>query len=98
MIRQVVFRQVARQEFDEAVAWYEAERAGLGLEFKLAVDEKIVLIERQPALFRQIRGVIRRAVLKRFPYTIHFVEEPDSIVVLAVFHAARDPNELRHRE
>jgi plasmid stabilization system protein ParE len=98
MIRPVVFRRIARQEFDEAVVWYETERAGLGLEFSDAVDEKIALIARQPTLFRQIRSAIRRAVLKRFPYTIQFVDEPDRIVILAVFHAARDPSALRNRE
>jgi plasmid stabilization system protein ParE len=98
MTRPVAFRRIARQEFDEAVAWYETELAGLGLEFKVAVDKKLGLIARQPALFRKIRGSIRRAVLKRFPYTIHFLEEPDRIVVFAVFHAARDPGELLHRQ
>ena len=48
-------------------------------------------------LFRQVRGPVRRAVLKRFPYTIHFLDEPGRIVVLAVYHAARDPGELRQR-
>ena len=97
MTRQVAFRQIARQEFEEAVAWYEGERLGLGLEFMAAVDQKVALIARQPGLFRQVRGSIRRAVIRRFPYTIHFVEEAERIVVLAVFHASRDPAEVRRR-
>jgi plasmid stabilization system protein ParE len=97
MTRQVVFRPIAQHEFEEAVAWYEGERLGLGLEFIAAVDQKVALIARQPALFRQVRGPIRRAVVRRFPYTIHFVEEPERIVVLAVFHASRDPATLRLR-
>ena len=97
MKRAVVFRLVARNEYDEAVAWYEAERAGLGLEFKSAVDEALTLIASQPTLFRCVRGPVRRAVLKRFPYAVHFLDESDRIVVLAVFHAARDPRELQSR-
>jgi plasmid stabilization system protein ParE len=97
MIREVVFRRVARVEFDEAVAWYEAERAGLGLELKAVVDQTVAVIAEQPGLFRQVRGPIRRAVLKRFPYTLHFLEEGDRIVILAVFHASRDPHTLSGR-
>ena len=62
--------------------WYESERAGLGLEFKAAVDALLAIIARQPTLFRCVRGPARRAVLKRFPYTVHFVEETNRLVVL----------------
>lgn len=56
MSRPVVFRRSARREYDEAVDWYKSERAGLGLEFKSAVDDMLAFIERQPALFHQVRG------------------------------------------
>lgn len=98
MTRRVVFRSVARNEYDEAVMWYEGERAGLGLEFQAAVDAALVLVAQQPLLFHRVRGPVRRAVLKRFPYSIHFLDEPERIVVLAVFHAARDPRETNRRE
>lgn len=98
MSRPIVFRRIALSEFDEAVAWYEGERAGLGLEFKSEIDATLALIARQPGLFRPVRGPIRRAVVRRFPYTLHFLDEPERIVVLAVFHASRDPKELGRRE
>ena len=97
MNREVVFRRVARMEFDEAVAWYEGERAGLGLEFKAAVDHTLTVASQQPELFRKVHGPIRRAVLRRFPYTLHFLDEPSRLVVLAVFHGSREPGHLRGR-
>lgn len=97
MSRRIVFRLVARNEYDEAVIWYENERKGLGLEFSSSVDNALARIAEQPALFRRVRGPIRRAVLRRFPFTIHFLDEPNQIVVLAVFHAARDPRHLPRR-
>jgi toxin ParE1/3/4 len=98
MSREIVFRPVARIEYDEAVAWYESECSGLGLEFKAVIDEMLVLVARQPELFRHVRGPVRRAVLRRFPYTIHFLDGNARIVVLAVFHASRDPAELMRRK
>jgi plasmid stabilization system protein ParE len=79
------------------VTWYEGQRFGLGLVCKDAVDAALALVAEHPGLFRRVRGLIRRTVVKRFPYTVHFLEEPDRIVVLAVFHAARDPAELKRR-
>jgi hypothetical protein len=48
--------------------------------------------------FTKCAAPVRRAVLKRFPYSIHFLNEPELIVVLAVFHASRAPKEFGRRE
>ncbi len=97
MSRTVVFRRIARSEYDEAVAWYEGERSGLGLDFKDAVDEVLARVAASPLIFRAVRGPVRRAIMRRFPYTIHFLPDGGRIVVLAVFHATRDPDELKGR-
>lgn len=97
MSREIVFRPVARLEFDEAVAWYEGERPGLGMEFKAAADHTLIVAAGQPELFRKTRGPARRAVLRRFPYAPYFIAEPARLTMLAVFHTARDPIHLRSR-
>ncbi len=73
------------------------EQPGLGMEFKAAVHHTLTVAVERPELFRKIRGPVRRAVLRRFPYTLHFMEEPSRLVVLAVFHGSRDPGHLRGR-
>ncbi|OLE60533.1 MAG: hypothetical protein AUI36_12250 [Cyanobacteria bacterium 13_1_40CM_2_61_4] len=93
----IVFRRIARQEMDDAVAWYQSERPGLGRELAVEIEKLLGRIGDNPRQFRQIRGEIRRAVLLRFPYTIHFLIESKRIVVLAVFHAKRNPNRLEGR-
>jgi plasmid stabilization system protein ParE len=97
MSREIVFRRVARLEFDEAVAWYEGERTGLGVEFREAVERTLAIVARQPELFRCVQGEVRRAVMRRFPYAIHFLHEDRRIIVVAVFHCHRDPAHLRNR-
>jgi hypothetical protein len=37
----IIFKSVARFEFDEAVVWHEGERPGLGEEFKLEVKSAL---------------------------------------------------------
>ena len=93
----VVFRPLARTELDEAMGWYEKQKQGLGVELKEAVDQMLARIAETPGRFRPVRGEVRRALLRRFPYAIHFLPEPQAIVVLAVFHTKRDPRHLEGR-
>src|SRR2546422_3286651 len=69
----VVFRHIARQEMDDAIAWYESERPGVGIEFASEIGSLLARIADTPKQFRKVRGDVRRAVLSRVPYTIHFL-------------------------
>ena len=42
-------------------------------------------------------GRIRQAIVRRFPYVVLFVEYPDYVEVLAVFHTWRDPKQWQGR-
>jgi len=66
----VVFRRIAKREFDDAISWYQDRREGLGREFSVAVEQQLEKIALSPTQFACVRGDIRRAVLQRFPYSI----------------------------
>lgn len=93
----VVFRPIAKREFDDAISWYQDRREGLGREFSVAIEQQLGRIALTPNQFACVRGDVRRAVLQRFPYSIYFIVEVDRIVVLAIFHARRDPSQLEDR-
>ena len=93
----VVFRRIAKREFDDAISWYQDRREGLGREFSVAVEQQLGRIALSPNQFACVRGDVRRAVLQRFPYSIYFIVEDDRIVVLAIFHARRAPSQLEDR-
>lgn len=64
----------AEEELAEAAAWYEARRAGLGVELIAIVDRAFEEIADAPlacGLWREDRPY-RRKVLTRFPYVISF--------------------------
>jgi len=93
----IVFRRIARLEIDESIAWYDSQRPGVGLEFASEIETFLTRIADSPEQFTRVRGDVRSAVLRRFPYTIHFLPEPNRIVVLAVFHVKRSPRILEDR-
>lgn len=98
MNRRLVFRSVAAREFEAAVLWYDQQKAGLGARFVEEVDRKLAEVLRHPEAFRAVRGEVRRAIVRGFPYSLHFRIEAQQIVVLAVFHSSRDPRQLAERQ
>jgi toxin ParE1/3/4 len=91
-MRQVVFRQQARRELDQASDWYEKERVGLGVEFLAEIQILIDRITSNPEQFPILHRDVRKAVARRFPYCVYFRERERNIVVLAVFHGSRNPS------
>ena len=88
----VVFSKFAKNELDDAVAFYEAEFAGLGLKFKAEIKSSILRIKEHPQAWSIERDEIRKALLHRFPYKILYSIEKDNIIILAIAHQHRKPN------
>jgi plasmid stabilization system protein ParE len=44
-----------------------------------------------------IRGQTRRALVRRFPYAVFYVLDPDVVAVTAVMHGRRDPRRWQER-
>jgi plasmid stabilization system protein ParE len=86
-------------EFDLAASyrWYEDKDAGLGEEFLRAVEASLHGIQKDPKTHQKIHKEIRRALTKRFPYGIFYLIDNDSVSVLGVLHARRDPAVIKAR-
>jgi plasmid stabilization system protein ParE len=93
----VQFHPEATSELLNAVDWYEASSPGLGGEFLRAFDATTAFIERNPAAYPRIRGSVRRAVMRRFPYSVIYTSGERGIMILACFHGRRDPERWKQR-
>jgi toxin ParE1/3/4 len=91
MIFPVFFRKAAQREVEEAALWYEARRSGLGAAFLAEVDRSVTLISENPTRFARVYRDIQCVRLRRFPYSLFFRDDVSRAVVVAVFHARRDP-------
>ena len=91
MILNVVFRPAARAEFDSATLWYEDRQPGLGVQFVAEIDRAVDIASKNPDRYPFKYKNIRCTRARRFPYSIFYTVETEQIVVLAVFHARRDP-------
>jgi len=57
-----------------------------------ACEAAFSTIARMPQGYREIRPRVRRALLRRFPYMIFFVVEPERVVIIGVVHVRQSPD------
>ncbi len=81
----------AETELHEAIAYYEAIQAGLGLRLKTEARRAISWIRENPLLLRVTSAGYRRVNLRVFPYYIPYFIRNDTVWVLAVAHGRRRP-------
>lgn len=94
----LILRPEAEAEVEEAYRWYEERSAGLGTEFIRVVDAALEPIRRQPDLYPVKYKNARQVVLRRFPYSLYYIIQPDaSIEVTSCFHTSRNPRRWRSR-
>jgi plasmid stabilization system protein ParE len=87
----VRFLAVARQELDDAVAWYDEQATGLGREFLDEIDRAVRRVAAFPMSCPEIEPDVRRCLLARFPYGLIFGVDGETLVVIAVTHLHREP-------
>lgn len=87
----VRFLELAQQELDDAVVWYEHQQPGLGLQFLDEIDRAIKRIVTYPKSCAEIEDGIRRCLIKRFPYGLIYGIDNDVLVIIAVSHLHRKP-------
>lgn len=100
MKRFIRVRPRARREIVAATSWYSERSSSAGANFVAEVEECTRRIIENPRAFAVVHGELRRALLKKFPYTLIFkvapvAEDSEQIVLLACFHTSRNPDEWR---
>jgi len=93
----VLFRKIAASEMAEAHAWYELQSPGLGVEFSSTISKYLDRISQNPDLYPLVTDDIRQAILNRFPFCIYYKIRNQKVIVLAIFHSARDPKNWQAR-
>jgi hypothetical protein len=62
-----------------------------------ALNATLLLVTEHPPAFPIVHRDTRRALLKRFPYALHYGILDDGIVVVGCLHAKREPRVWQSR-
>jgi len=90
-MRDLTFTAGALDDAIAARCWYESKREGLGAEFENALEAALGRIRRSPEAGKPIDPPFRRVALRRFPYEVFYEFDPQRVLVVLVFHTARNP-------
>ncbi len=93
----VFIHELAKNEFDEAIEWYELQSQGLGERFKNSVIQQIEKVKKNPTWFVHEQDNIYKAYIPKFPYKIIFSIEKDNINIWAIAHLHRKPQYWQYR-
>jgi plasmid stabilization system protein ParE len=91
------FHPEARDEFNEAIEYYENCEAGLGYDFSIEVHTAIQNMVNYPTAWPVVEEDVRRCLVNRFPYGIIYNIEGGEILILAVMHLRRHPDYWKNR-
>jgi plasmid stabilization system protein ParE len=87
----------AEEEMIEAALNYEAAASTLGDDFLDDIQFAIRSIREHPNLGVEIAYGFRRALVRRFPFSVIYFIEPGNVVVVAVAHQSRSPEYWKGR-
>ncbi len=91
------FHPEAEAELVDAAMFYESRSLGLGKSFVAEVERTVSLIREHPDAGVSIGLPRRQMRLFRFPYTVVYQRQPESVLVLAFAHQRRRPGYWRRR-
>ena len=88
----IIFNELAKYEFEDAIEFYEIKHPGLGRRFKEEIKKSIKRIIEYPKAWPVEREEIRKYLAHKFPYKLLYSIEKDHIYIIAVAHQHRKPN------
>lgn len=87
----------AQEELVEAVEWMAARSPDRAAAFREAYATILQRIADHPEQFPQVEPGLRRALIRRFRYSVLFALREDHAVVLVVMHQHRRPGYWQDR-
>lgn len=96
----VIVEADAERDWHEAVMWYDERQPGVSQQFNVAIRAVLNTLAHQPERFRLASRLAHKTkVPPPWPYSVYFAinAQHREVKVLAIWHGARNPQELRRR-
>lgn len=89
-MRHAVYADGLWADVEQAFVWYEAQRDGLGANFRTELEAAIRRVVENPEVYAEGRHGTRRVLLRKFPYQVVYLLTTTSVVFVGVMHGAQD--------
>ena len=88
----ILFLELAEQEFYDTKDYYEEQQKELGLKFQEEIIKTLNRKQKIPNMIVKVKKDDRKCVVNKFPYNILYSVEKEHILVLTVAHHHRRPD------
>jgi len=91
------FLSLAEEEIAQSALYYDEIARELGADFLNDIQMAIDRLRDYPKLGAPLSVRLRSILLARFPFSLIYYSEPNSIVIVAVAHHSRRPGYWKNR-
>jgi len=91
------FHPEARRDFRESAQWYRDRSPQAATDFRATVSHSVLAIAESPLRYPAYLYGTRRCVLRTFPFSIVYLDDRDSVKIVAVAHHKRRPGYWKSR-
>lgn len=88
---QLLFHPDVASDVRASFAWYQTQASGLGDDFLHELEGAYQVIAALPLTWPPFQKGFRRFLLSRFPFSVIYRADSESIYVVAVMHNSRKP-------
>jgi plasmid stabilization system protein ParE len=94
---EILVAREARVDIAEATSEYRSISAALSTRFREELERVYSGIGEYPQMYPIVYKNFRRALLRKFPYSVFYVVEESFILVVGVVHQSRDESTWKRR-
>jgi toxin ParE1/3/4 len=87
----------AQREIEGSYVWYSQRSLDATVGFLTSVDEGLDVVSKSPHRWPTYIYGTRRYLLKDFPFSIVYLDDPDAVKIVAVAHHKRRPGYWKSR-
>jgi toxin ParE1/3/4 len=91
------FHPLAWKEVEETDSWYLSRSVDASLDFLNTLDSAIEDILQAPHRWAKYLYGTRRLVMRRFPFSIVYLDNPELVILVAIAHSKRKPGYWKKR-
>ena len=96
-MKRLIILPFAEIDIKETVSFYKEIGDGLEFDFIGEIDSSFIDILKNPKAFPLVKYDIRKYVMRKFSFSIYYIDRKEALFILSVFHDKRNPKDWLKR-